>query len=362
MKKRHKKARWMRTLALLAAGALVGGMGQWAVERWWAERGEELPSNMWAVDEDKALDLMRSADRECTLSDAALRGNVRVLLSKSESQDLQRTDENGYTLMHLAAMAGHEAVIYILQRAGVNPLARAKDGKRAVDVALNGETREACRYAEQLYLLERQALKALRSGREQELMALLHDGVNPNAAHAGKPMLYMAAELGMSRAVQEIAFLGADLKACYKGKNALFIAVRKDYPKIVSLLASQGMSLTERAADGSYTLHEAINASSHNSLLFLLPYFRYADYKAYCPQQGYPAEAAVAHGKIYGLNLMIQNGLNPNDAAYTPPLLMQAVKHKQTEIVQLLLRNGADPAAAGLDPCDSHEPRSGEEP
>nr|XP_054771200.1 putative ankyrin repeat protein RF_0381 [Lytechinus pictus] len=128
---------------------------------------------------------------------------VRVLLD--DNADIETTDNEGWTVLHYAAISGNVAVVnHVLDQKDLLCSRRSRRGHSPLDVAL-------------------------RSGKADAARSLLHRdaSVIHQSDSEGFTPLHLATESGLTSIVEELISLGADLnQASNDGQTPLHTAIR----------------------------------------------------------------------------------------------------------------------------------------
>ncbi|CAN7938240.1 unnamed protein product [Ixodes hexagonus] len=324
------------------------------------------------------------------LHHAALSGNshvVRCLLPyASVSGALQATDKQGRTALHNAATVGDVEVVRLLLEHGVNVNAVDKKGLTAVHIAakegsldairtlcsdadkdlVNGECPLAQLQAEELlsgkdkqqmtplhYAVEGKHLDVARYLLERgKLTARLPAGVNPNEATCtGHTALHLAAMHCGEAMCRLLVEHGATLDAlAEENRTPLLLAATSDRPSIVAFLLDGGAGLEDSDVHGNTPLLCAVDGGSVDVVRLLLA--RGANVA--CSNN---RELNVFHVAVLAKNadvlqelLNVHNKetlINAKDSNGDTPL-HHAASNAFLDIVQLLLRHGANPAAKNV--------------
>lgn len=311
-----------------------------------------------------AIQLMRTADRDCSLKDAVMHGNIRVVLRRlrtiknaANKRSLSALQDGGYNLLHLAAVADRADVIYLLLHRGANATIESADGKKPADMATSRAARQACRYGERIRRAELDAYKALKEKREDVVLKAIKEGVDVNMvtddAGRERPMLFEAIVNGCSeRMVQELVNAGADVKECFQGMTSLHYAAQNNRADLVNILVKAGVDIYHRRWGKDTTaLHEAVYYNCPEVLKALIPLYDKTGLNIYAGSVGYPVTLAIGRDRYECLVALIEAGVDPNDKLFSSKssLLHFAAELNRPKCLEYLLRKGADKNARDKD-------------
>lgn len=286
--------------------------------------------------------------RAQTIRDAVINGDMRVLLSKArDKKELFQVEEDGSTLLHLAAENGQAHIAYVLMYYGIDPTLRRQDGKTAADLASDNETWLACQYGEDSKAQSQRALLAARQGNEAELIDALRNGADPNIVPTDDepPMLIAAVKTCSPQTVRELLDAGADVSTLYEDRNVIFAAMQANRDDLIEILVNAGADPLFRAPNGSTPLHGAVWHRFPQVTKALVKYYKDFNVSFYGNPAQFPVTMAVLRGSYEPLKVMLEAGLNPNATFFLRqelPLII-ATRLKREMIVELLLQYGADP-------------------
>lgn len=295
-----------------------------------------------------AVEKKAKSNRATNLREAVANGDMRTLLIKKDEEDMMAVDEDGGTLLHLAAENGQADIAYVLMHYGLDPSASREDGKTAADLAQNADTWMACRYGIALKALSQNVRNAVKQRNEEEALKMLKEGADPNIKPDDKEerfMLFDAVESGSVKMVEALLQAGADIHAVHGDRSIVFASVWGDQPTMVPLLVNAGADPLFRANNWSTPLHAAAWFGKVEVFKELMPYYKDFNY-SFCGRWGatYPAIIAIEMAKPAVVELLLKSGFNPNDSRFnseTP--LMRAAKRRRDSIIEMLLEYGEDP-------------------
>jgi ankyrin repeat protein len=166
---------------------------------------------------------------------------------------------------------------------------------------------------------------------------LLQAGAHPNAALLlGETPLMIASRSGNPAVVTQLIDKGANVNArAARGQTALMWAVSEQHPDVVKVLLARGADIHAR--------------SDVWSQMMAVPPHGKPEYNRLIPHGGDTALLFAARvGDLASATLLLAAGANVNDAdAWGVSATALAAHSGFTEIVELLLDNGADANAAG---------------
>ena len=347
-----KKMLW--AVALVGLG-IVGGVSMCCLSENEPQKEKKVQAPKNYPSDEKMLQAMLQSDMAGELRDAVLNGNLRMALRLAERQKaaLRRQDAQGNTLLHLAAMAGNPNMVYVLRHAGVNPLTKNNAGKLPSDLARGREARLACKYAEMMRRKELDAINAASVGNEAAVLKMINEGVSPNAESEQKndTLLSVAVSKGTRGMVQALLRAGADLNRRYSdNRTLLHVVAGGEHPENTDLILQAGVSPFLLAYHDSTPLHNAIWGRKNKAVDLLIPYYKSMNYTPLSSGIVTPIELCIDRNYWYGFNALIKAGLDLNSNAFADcPLLVRATRASRADMVELLLRHGADKNARDKD-------------
>ncbi|MBN1409232.1 MAG: ankyrin repeat domain-containing protein [Spirochaetales bacterium] len=239
--------------------------------------------------------------------------------------DINRQDEYGWKNIHLAARIGKTRVITELLDKGADINARTADTQ---ETALHLAATEG--YAETVDLLLKKGAeieakdetgmtplhKAALENRTECARFLIEAGAEIDAVeHENKTPLHFACEYGHRSMTDLLLKYKANPDALNERKfTPLYLASCFGYTDIMTLLLEKGAHLEAGAEGGPY-----------------------------------PLTAAVSNAELEATKLLLKKGADPNyiekdpdGGSYVQPMLHSAAANDNTEILKLLLENGAN--------------------
>ncbi len=200
----------------------------------------------------------RDDEGDTLLMVAAKQGSlsvVQLLLKSGADVELRSLDYWHYTALARAAEAGHADVVEALLEAGADPNAKIAQGY----TALTRATMAAC-----IMVVGTKMIGDPASPRHAALVAqsLLRHGANPNGVDDdGETELDQAAALGVTPVAAVLLDHGAKINAGAGGGTALRWAVSNGWPETVKLLVARGANVNMLDGDGKRPLTVAYEKS-----------------------------------------------------------------------------------------------------
>ncbi len=315
---------------------------------------------------DKQIDInKKNKDNQAALHIAAAIGHTKLVeLLASRSADLNIQDGVKHTPLHYAAANGHTDTIKTLLHYGADLTAKSISNLLPIDYACYYDNKEATEY---LKMVPPGLINAIDKGDEKRAMELFR-GRSPiiNELY-GRKCLYMAAESGNKKLIKLLTdhgvsedifsaiLVGANdsIEKLSENKNNLqsknpidsltpvYYAVKKNDVKMVKFLLSKGAKLSVQDEYGITPLHKA---TSKEMAEFLLN--NGLDLSARDNFGNTVMHNAATDGNVELVQFLIcrNNKLTEGEAKKDTPLMLAAARNK-TEVVDLLLKNGANPSA-----------------
>ncbi|RAP74117.1 ankyrin repeat domain-containing protein [Paenibacillus montanisoli] len=298
---------------------------------------------------ERTLQVKPIGDTAAELIRAGKRGELLAWL-EAHPEAVRAGDERGNTPLHWAVMTRWIELIDLLLAKGADPLATRSDGCQPVHLALEGDY---------FYRPGRDLpSEAVRDNRFL-LGYLIGKGVPYD--------LFIAAAVGDAAKVKELLAADPQLVSARdtSGRSALYYAAKQGYAEVVRSLLDSGAdpNQAERDAAGGAALYAAVRGRHTDCVKLLLAHG--ADPNAEIDASGNSVYAAMQQGAQELLELLYAHGgtvtmagacalgridlvgellaVNPaaaNDGDYGP--LAQAASCGYTSIVKLLLRHGAE--------------------
>ena len=276
---------------------------------------------------------------------------VRLLLDRGAK--INAKEKDGTTPLFIAVMNGHEQAVQLLLEGGAETEAKPNDTNTTALylAAWNGN--------EQIVqlLLESGAdieganenggillYTAARSGHERVVELLLEGGAQIGVANENGPtLLYIAAQYGYERVVQLLLERGAEIDVANKnGETPLYTAARSGHERVVELLLEGGAQIGVAIEDGPTLLYIAAQYGYERVVQLLLE--RGAEVDIANENGETPLYTAAQSGHERVVQLLLDRGAETGaklNSSKATPLHIAAQKGHE-RVVQLLLKDGAD--------------------
>lgn len=235
--------------------------------------------------------------------------------------DIETKDVNGWTVLREAVFMGvYDSVAFLLSR-----------GANASTTGFSGYTP----------LHSAAALNKVRI-----IQALLDHGVDiEEKGPRGLTALRNAAMEGRYEATTYLLSRGANASAtCNSGYTPLHSAAYYKKPQIIQALLDHGVDIVEKDSNGWTALHFATVRSSYECVVYLLS--RGAEASARTSDGWTPLHAAVEQS-LEVTEVLVESGadIETKGGPESKTALRLAVEMNKSDIVEHLLRSGADPAS-----------------
>lgn len=266
---------------------------------------------------------------------------------------------NGVTSLMVAALGGHSEVVKLLLEHGADPTMVDENGGTALENALKVKDIEAAqalveagaspdiRYEDDEGKKHNPLLDALHDKNEGFATALVQKGAPTGQKdRRGRTALVLAAEAGLASTVAALLaredLAPEDLDAETKeGETALLRAAHQGHAEVVSLLVHHpGAKLHKRDKDGSNALMIAALRGHLGVVKVLLGKGFQVNRQN---KQGHTALMFANHGRSQARALLSSYG-DYLEAGRNSTLAIQELYENHDDIVNILLRHGADPA------------------
>lgn len=276
-----------------------------------------------------------------------------------QGADVNTQNHAGFTPLHAAASAGHEAVVRVLLAKGaqinvadhiigVTPLHGAASAGHEAVVRLLSE--KGATLSGVAKVLGTPLHGAARKGHEAVVRLLLMKGAPINALDQdGKTPLYEAANEGHEAVVRLLLEQGASIDAADEdGDTPLHSAVYGGHEAVVRRLLEQGADVNTQNKRGLTPLHEAAS-QGHKAVVGLL-LEKGAPLNAATKGGVTPLHAAAGADREAVVRRLLEQGapVNAADEVGATPLHW-AASNGHEAVVRLLLEKGADLAARARD-------------
>jgi len=259
---------------------------------------------------------LRGPDGKSALLHALSIKNERladILIAAGASLDAE--DANQKNVLMYAAEANNTKLVQRLLGRGADRKKRSRGGKTALDYAVDARAAECSRILRKLDTLPTDFISAVDSGKLSEVRQLLADGADINTKDKN-------------------------------GRAAIFIAVQKGFPEILTLLIEKGADPNAGYfKNKSMTLFAyAVHNGKFQEALILLKNGAKSDFD-YRFEGGQTAlMLAIRNEKFELAELLVpkQRNINITDD-YGKTALMLAVEKKNYNLVKKMLEAGSDP-------------------
>jgi ankyrin repeat protein len=196
--------------------------------------------------------------------------------------------------------------------------------------------------------LEIEICHAVAKGNLQPLRTVLNNPqrkFNPNILDESNSMslLMLACSQGDVELVKTLIAAGADVNYISANRRSvLHIAVDHNQPAVVTALLQAGANPMQQAANSAMPLHDAVWSNRVECVKALLPAYKSINYSPDGAHNGLPLNLAIDRGWSTIVQLFIDTGMDLNTCKYGTPPLIHAAASGKANIVQQLLRAGAD--------------------
>jgi len=321
----------------------------------------------------KGADIHQSMSGGNSPARIAVREGGEFLTAILTPASLASVDSTGKTILHLAAEAGNASVVNTILKAGANYSAKDKNGKNALDYALErADSKNHAETAVQLILAGAVSNNPLytyfapaarssnynirsadgmtplhyiaRIGYMGYLAFLLERGANVNLKNAsGASPLHEAARSGNIRVMQTLIDNGAEINAQdAKGNSVLHVAVPADsHMQAINLFLSSGANINLQDEHGDSPLHIAILLNRSEDIIRNL-LARGADVTIRDTDGKTPLYLAIERGRgnyipfllDYGSDIFAvdNKGITPFERAFSedPSIVLSLINEKTT--------------------------------
>ena len=301
-----------------------------------------------AAGQDEALpDLVYRSNGVYSVLEAAAAGNEGVLQARiREGCNVNQVDEEGNTALHLAARAGKVNCIKLLLHAGADPMMQGPGGKTALDWATSQKAARVLEAAMAARSREVKLCEHVQAGNFQALeSALEQKGFNPNFMNSDntRSLLMIVCGKGKVDLAKQLIQAGADVNfVAPDTRSVLHVAVDADNAAIIPALLAAGANPMVQAGNGATPLHDAVWSRRKESVRALLPAYKDINFSPDGRHNGIPIGLAIGRNFPDMVQLFIDAGMDLNDPELPNQPLIHAARNGRREIVEMLLKAGAD--------------------
>ncbi|XP_077288685.1 uncharacterized protein LOC143913048 [Arctopsyche grandis] len=247
-------------------------------------------------------------------------GSVKIMsLLFDQIHDINVTDEEGNTLLHIAALCNQPEATKFLLNMGADANRINEKGKTALH-----------------YIAEK--------GAEDEFILLMSKGLDPNIRDkSNRSPLHYATIEGNLKIMQILIDKRVDMNVTDKdGNSPLLLAAEYNKIEALKLLLKSGADVNARNSKGT-ALHYSVRRGAEVECKFLL-LSKELDPNIRDKSDLSPLHYAVIGGNLKIMQLLIDKGVDVNvtDKDGNSPLLL-AAEYNKIEALKLLLKSGADP-------------------
>ncbi|MGK5593755.1 MAG: ankyrin repeat domain-containing protein [Parachlamydiaceae bacterium] len=266
--------------------------------------------------------------------------------------DPNYTNKEGETALHVAARDGTPETIKLLLQYGANPHACDQWGFSPLETAISHKDVAKVQAFIEGGVDPTRANKdnetalhvAARDGTPEIIKLLLQQGLDPYQGNkSNKIPLIIAIEQESFENVK--TFIQAKIGLTYvdkKGRTALHIAAKHGNAEIIELLmneANLGLAVGRKQRTA---LHFAALSGTPQTIKLLLQHG--ADPHVYDQMESSPLDIAIRHQDLAKVQAFIEGGVNlANTNSDEETALHIAARHGTPEIIELLIKHGADP-------------------
>jgi len=299
-----------------------------------------------------------------------------VLLTEGVFTEIQ--DEKGDTPFLYAVKRGRIGLVKVMLEHDVDRKARSGNGKGALEIALDSGNLEMVKCLLKGGTTEDVAndrdpliLKATRFRDEAMLRLLLKNGVDPNSAgRDGSTALHVAAEDGLAECMSILLKAGADVNAKDdEGKTPIWrtLLASRSSRRMKSLkrLLEAGADVNIPASDKRRVLEDAVLRGYYKESLTLINYGAEVDLPSLYAvlnrkdiaqiamllsrgADGFTViQEAMRQGDTERVKVLLEADYTPEDRKGGDGLVAYCVRIGDADLLDLALRNGADPNAKG---------------
>lgn len=292
-------------------------------------------------------DLVYRSNAVYSILEAVAAGDTRTLEARiHEGEDVNQRDERGLTALHLAAKANATKSLAILLRAGADPTIRTPGGKTAQELATGKKPASIIKAAVAARNRETELCDKVATGDMEALQEAMHQKrFNPNMLNRDNSasLLILTCRHGSASMVKALIAAGADANYIAPNRRSvLHHAADTNKAEIITTLLAGGADPMSYSGNRATALHDAVWSHKLNSIRALLPAYKNINFSPDGGHNGTPMELAINRGFPQVVQLFIEAGMKLNTPGANNPPLIQAARNGRADIVELLLKAGAD--------------------
>lgn len=261
--------------------------------------------------------------------DASNFGEITTLLLQQEEIDVQKSDENGWTLLHTFCKLGHVDAVNLLLERGADPSGWTKDGLTPLYITAFYRAKQQGKQTDPFDAI----IKSLQR----------KDSLVNQANEMGQTLLHLAVEKKHASVVKWLLAHDADVDACdTRGWSALHVAAHHNHGAMVMMLLEGGANFDLRTNAGETALEMAAKSGYQQVVAALLVNHRDKVDMLSLEHQQTPLILAAQVGHAEVVALFLELGANiehVNDQGASA--LWLAAQGGQQAVVDTLLAHGA---------------------
>ena len=259
-------------------------------------------------------------------------------------REVDETDDDGNTLLHLAADAGHSKVIAVAVESGASVTVTNRKGLTPYQLAQRRRKGKKHVSGFRCNSLRGGFYQACRKGDIERLKVLLCESASlSDKVGNGDTPLHLACGAGQAQVASIFIQLGADIDAedWHIRRTPLHCACRSGDVATVRLLLEHGADVNVKKNDGVTPLYYACGSGDVDIVRLLVEHG--ADINVKKNDGVTPLHYACVSGDVDTVRLLVELGADVNvkvDRGNTP--LHYACLYSHVDIVRLLVKHGAD--------------------
>ena len=266
-----------------------------------------------------------------------------LVLKLLADREVDETDDNGNTLLHLAAHIGHVEAIAIAVKGAAS--ATVTNHKELTPYQLAQRRRKGKKHVSGSHddSLSQDLHNACRDGDVDTVKVVLCQGASlHDKGDNGDTPLHSACRAGQAGVAFLLIQLGSDMHAKNKASyTPLHLACESGHMDTVRLLVEHGAAVNTKGDDGVTPIHGACVSGHVDTVRLLVEHGADVNVKGRCGDT--PLHCACHSGHVDTVRLLVQHGSDVNakgEDCDTP--LHLACESGLVDVVRLLLEHGAD--------------------